>query len=75
MVVRPIKGVPGWWLVRATGEAGQSLEVAAALRIQPGVLSAEPQLARIREDLAGLPDQEEPRPDPVYRVLRLSPRG
>ncbi len=46
-VVRQIKGLPGWWLVRAQGgAAGQSLELAATLRTQPGVLAAEPQLAR-----------------------------
>jgi ubiquinone/menaquinone biosynthesis C-methylase UbiE len=38
----------------------------------PWVPGAEPHLARIRRELATLPDQDEPRPDPVYQVLRLS---
>jgi subtilisin family serine protease len=46
VLVRAINGTSGWWLIRATGDAGQSLEIAAVLRRQPGVVAAEPQLAR-----------------------------
>lgn len=38
----------------------------------PWVPGAEPHVARIQQELATLPEQDEPRPAPVYRVLRLS---
>jgi len=41
----------------------------------PWVPGAEPHVARIQQELATLPDQDEPRPDPVYQVLRLSAAG
>lgn len=44
------------------------------LRSMPWVPGAEPHLARIEQELAGLPDQDEPRPDPVYQLLRFSAR-
>ena len=41
----------------------------------PWVPRAEPRVARIQQELAALPEQDAPRPDPVYRVLRLSAAG
>jgi kexin len=45
---RAVAGMAGWWLVEARGPDG-ALRLAEALRGEPGVAWAEPQLARFRE--------------------------
>jgi subtilisin family serine protease/subtilisin-like proprotein convertase family protein len=53
---RPAVGLRGWFVFRAA-TASDSFALAARLRAQPGVLKAEPQLARLRQS-KHLPDDE-----------------
>jgi len=53
---RPAVGLRGWFVVQAV-TANDSLALAARLRAHPGVLRAEPQLARLRQS-KHLPDDE-----------------